>query len=102
MSDLISREEVKKVLVDNGYGGDFGRNMMLDVIDSIPSAYIIDHARAIKEYCKEHRNEHNFYMCDTCKYAPSEYSSSLHEKPYKCPFNVPAYWDLPEGEKGGK
>lgn len=68
---------------------------------------ILEHARAIKEYCEKHRNEHNFYMCDTCEYSSSErsaYSYSYGEKD-KCPFNVPAYWNLPEpykSEKGGE
>ena len=52
--------------------------------------------RAMKEYCEKHRNKHNFYMCDTCKYSSSKYSAYSQEKTHKCPFNVPAYWDLPE------
>lgn len=107
MSDLISREEVikriesrnERLMHDEEYRKKRGDIDLLGVIPSIhniPSADIMECARAMKEYCEKHRNEHNFYMCGTCEYSSSEYSSFLHEKPFKCPFNVPAYWDLPE------
>ena len=97
MSDLISREETQKAL----YGCVMPNQHAEDILAKVPSADIMECARAIKEYCKQHRNEHNFYMCDTCEYASSERAAYAYTygESHKCPFNVPAYWELPEGSK---
>lgn len=111
MSDLISKEEVikcvesrnERLMHDEEYRkkrGDVDLLGVIPLIHNIPPADLLEYARAMKEYCEKHRNEHNFYMCDTCEYASSERAAYAYTygESHKCPFNVPAYWELPEGE----
>ena len=95
MSDLISREEV----LDLWHLRLSDEEIYKAICDMQP-ADLLEYARAMKEYCEKHRNEHNFYMCDTCEYASSERAAYAYTygESHKCPFNVPAYWELPESE----
>lgn len=95
MSDLISREEALSHPFANGkYDKE---NVNLDYIlgfesykewlETLPTASILEHARAIKEYCRDRR------YCDECRYNNEETNSCrLHD-------TIPIDWDLPEGEK---
>ena len=60
MSDLISREETQKAL----YGCVMPNQHAEDILAKVPSADIMECARAIKEYCKQHRNENKItFIC---------------------------------------
>ena len=96
MSDLISREELNNHIsyIDST---DLPENECLKVIlvediPSIPSADIMECARAMKEYCKERMKKP--IWCNDCP---------LYEKVCFLFGNVPipCKWNLPEGEKGG-
>lgn len=98
MSDLISREtaqaEINKCHITSGVKHQGVWNECVDsisrTIDYIPSADIMECARAIKEYCDGKK-------CDKCLFKSKDpmYICSLsHEVPY--------FWDLPEEEKGGE
>ena len=93
MSDLISKKELKDYLERNiSFGGVEKKFEFYDMIDSIPSADIMEYVRAIKEYCKENQSN-----CENCQF-------QLFENDYKiCLMQItsPMYWDLPESEKGG-
>ena len=84
MSDLISREEVlKHTMEDNP----FYKYVLVESINSIPSADILEHAREIKDYCE------GFPNCEGCRF----YNGTIH---FRCDFHVcPNEWNLPEGEK---
>ena len=81
MSDLISREEILNYAFDDN---PYYKYVLVDDIKAIPSADILDHARAIKENCKG--------KCDTCPFSSANFLG--------CSVGRPMYWDLPEGEKG--
>lgn len=86
MSDLISRE---KALDDEGlavfhYYDDYSN--MRNYLKTIPSADIMECARAIKEYCE------HFSECEGCRFYKG--------LPFRCEFGIcPQEWNLPEGEK---
>lgn len=88
--DLISREEARgKFQTVTEWNGEVHRYIDEQSLDSIPSADIMECARAIKEYCKDRTNKP--IWCNDCP---------LYE-PF-CKINTPPnMWDLPEGEKGG-
>ncbi len=103
MSDLISREEVikcvesrnEKLMHDEEYRkkrGDVDLLGIIPLIHNIPSADIMECARAIKEYCDGKK-------CDKCTFKSKDpmYICSLSHE-------VPCFWDLPESEdmRGGK
>lgn len=88
MSDLISREKAIWA-IDND--DEYAYYQTRRNIENIPTADIIDHARAIKEYCVN-RVSHNPTMCDECPIY-----KVMCEPDISCPY----HWDLPEGEKGG-
>ena len=88
MSDLISRQAVINAIANTCFwlSADNWEELTKCII-SIPSADIIDHARAIKEYCRERTNKP--IWCNDCP---------LYE-PF-CKINTPPnMWDLPEGEE---
>ena len=95
MNDLISREEARgKFQTVTEWNGEVHRYIDEQGLDSIPSADILDHARAIKEYCKA--REENEEGCDGC---PFHFYLGFRGC---CIFRFyPCYWNLPEGEKGG-
>ena len=95
MSDLISREEALSHPFANGkYDKE---NVNLDYIlgfesykewlETLPTASVLDHARAIKEYCE------NRGGCDGC-----EFDTGFFRCGFSCG-DCPFEWDLPEGEK---
>lgn len=97
MSDLISREEALSHPFANGKYDKENANLdyilgfesYKEWLETLPTASILEHARAIKEYC-------NGKKCDKCPFKstdPMYICSVSHETPY--------FWDLPEGEKGG-
>ena len=102
MSDLISREKA----INAVYG--MTRPTGIDelpyeyaegAISDLPSADIMEHARAIKEYCKS-KPDNVFLACFKCPFFDGlekneETVCKLFGKP-------PHEWDLPEGEKGGE
>lgn len=97
MSDLISREEALSHPFANGKYDKENTNLDFilgfesykEWLETLPSADILDHARAIKEYCKDRTNKP--IWCNDCP---------LYEA--FCEINTPPnMWDLPEGEKGG-
>lgn len=96
MSDLISREtaqaEINCLLDRWGYNQDGGKGYMgyefAHSMDLMPSADIMECARAIKEYCEKHE-------CERCDFADHSISrGTLCGLQYACPCG----WDLPEGE----
>lgn len=92
MSDLISRE---KALDDKGlaffhYYDDYSN--MRNYLKAIPSADIMECARAIKEYCKKNLKTPHFW-CESCP---------LYEVMCQPDLSIPSMWDLPEGEKEGE
>ena len=102
MSDLISREtaqaEINRLLDKWGYNKSGGKGYMgyefAHSMASIPSANIMECARAIKEYCEKHE-------CERCDF--SEHRVLRNTDNYICRvhYACPCGWDLPEGEKGG-
>ncbi len=67
-----------------------GFETAMEVVKAEPSADILDHARAIKEYCRERMK--NPLCCNGCP---------LYGKlcfPHDN-MPIPCKWDLPEGEK---
>lgn len=97
MSDLISREEALSHPFANGKYDKENANLdyilgfesYKEWLETLPTASILDHARAIKEYCENRK-------CEECDFADHNISRSticgLH---YACPCG----WNLPEGEK---
>ena len=93
MSDLISRIEVESVLHNNLHAlidTDQLYQLYKDInrlpTYSIPSADILEHARAIKENCEQ------FSECEGCRFYKG--------LPFRCTFGIcPQEWKLPEGEK---
>ena len=88
MSDYIDRQAL---LEKEKYQDDW--NMFLnyvtvDDIKSIPSADVLEHARAIKEYCKERTKKP--IWCNDCPLYEAFCKNST----------PPNMWDLPIGEKG--
>ena len=84
MSDLIIREEAIKALGDI-HPLDYNARAYKFKIESIPSADILDHARAIKEYCER------FPECEGCRF--------YNGLPFRCAFGMcPQEWHLSEGE----
>ena len=95
--DLISREEAIKALGDI-HPLDYNARAYKSKIETIPSADIMECARAIKEYCKS-KPDNVFLACFKCPFFDGlekneETVCKLFGKP-------PHEWDLPEGEKGG-
>lgn len=98
MSDLISREtvqaEINKCHITSGVKNQGVWNECVDsisrTIDYIPSADILECARAIKKYCEKY--DESCVGCPFNSARPTKWcelgGSSL---PYE--------WDLPEGEK---
>ena len=83
--DLISREEAIKALGDI-HPLDYNARAYKSKIESIPSADILDQARAIKENCEQ------FSECEGCRF--------YNGLPFRCTFGIcPQEWKLPEGEK---
>ena len=105
MSDLISREEAIKALNYDilfpkkaPYDGEDIKKILQEAYDSqraniysIPSADILEHARAIKEYCDGRKN------CDNCLFGQN--MDIIHGCDLRD--TIPECWNLPEGEKGG-
>ena len=112
MSDLISREKVIRRLdivplfLPNSEDGRFSLDETYRLIiefmerrkeviaNEIPSADIMECARAIKEYCRDRDN-----LDEPCEDCPFHFYMG-----YKghCRFkSFPSEWNLPEGEKGG-
>lgn len=89
MSDLISREKAIWA-IDND--DEYAYYQTRRNIENIPTADIMDCARAIKEYCVN-RVSHNPTMCDSCP---------IYKVMCKPDISCPYHWDLPEGEKGGE
>lgn len=88
MSDLISREKA----INAVYGmvrptgiDELPYEYAEGVINDLPSADVMECARAIKEYCKRMKK------CDTCPFRSENFLG--------CSIGRPMYWDLPEGEK---
>ena len=92
MSDLINRQSVINAIANTCFWLSADNwEELTKCINSIPSADILEHARAIKEYCESRPNEH----CDNCVFG-------IKNEFYKCGLDdIPHLWDLPEGEKGG-
>lgn len=89
MSDLISREAVINAIADTILNGEsLGYVLAEEIVSEIPSADIIEHARAIKEYCE------NRGGCDGCEFDTGFFRCGFSSG--DCPFE----WDLPEGEEG--
>ena len=89
MSDLISRQAVINAIANTCFWLSADNwEELTKCINSIPSADIIDHARAIKEYCEKER-----INCAECPFYNRERNLS-------CVLCDPCMsWDLPEGEK---
>ena len=102
MSDLISREEVDSVLHNNLHAlidTDQLYQLYKDInrlpTHSIPSISILEHARAIKEYCIA--REESEEGCEGCPFhLYLGYRGCCIFRYYPC------YWSLPEEEKGGE
>lgn len=94
MSDLISREEALSHPFANGKYDKENANLdyilgfesYKEWLETLPTASIHDHARAIKEYCVN-RVSHNPTMCDSCPLY-----KVMCEPDISCPY----HWDLPE------
>ncbi len=87
MSDLISKEKLKDYLERNiSFGGVEKKFAFFDIIDSIPSADILECAMALKEYCNNTR-------CENCEFDTSGWLCRVAQA-------MPSCWDLPEG--GGR
>lgn len=93
MSDLISREEALSHPFANGKYDKENANLdyilgfesYKEWLETLPIVDIIDHARAIKEYCE------HFPECEGCRFYKG--------LPFRCVFvSCPQGWDLPEGE----
>ena len=57
MSDLISREAVINAIADTILNGEsLGYVLAEEIVSEIPSADIMECARAIKEYCRDRDN----------------------------------------------
>ena len=103
MSDLISREAVlaqmKNYHDDCAQTSEYTRlgfETAMEVVEQMPSADIMECARAIKEYCKS-KPDNVFLACFKCPFFDGlekneETVCKLFGKP-------PHEWDLPEGEK---
>lgn len=89
MSDLISRQAVINAIANTCFWLSADNwEELTKCINSIPSADIIEHTMAIKEYCE------HFPECEGCRF--------YNGLPFRCTFgSCPQGWDLPEGEKGG-
>lgn len=97
MSDLISRDtaqaEINKCHITSGVTHQGVWNECVDsisrTIDYIPSADIMECARALKEHCNEHLRK-PYSLCDDCP---------MFERVCRRFNVVPRRWDLPEGER---
>ena len=95
MSDFISKEELKDYLEKNiSFGGVERKFEFYDIIDSIPSADIMECARAIKSFCGKQQ-----YKCASCKF--QLFDEEVGVSVCGLEVTTPLGWDLPEGEKGG-
>ena len=89
-SDLISREEALSHPFANGkYDKEnanpdyiLGFESYKEWLETLPTAYILDHAIALKEYCTG--------KCNSCPFQSKNF--------FGCDIGRPMYWDLPEGE----
>lgn len=91
--DLISREAVINAIADTILNGEsLGYVLAEEIVSEIPSADIIEHARAIKDYCEKY-DEH----CVGCPFNSAKPTlwCALGGS------SLPHEWDLPEVEKGG-
>ena len=89
--DLISRQTVINAIANTCFWLSANNwEELTKCINSIPSADILEHARAIKEYCEKYD-----IQCVGCPFNSA--------KPNKwCELGVsslPCDWDLPDGEK---
>ena len=97
MSDLISREEALSHPFANGKydkenaNHDFilGFESYKEWLETLPTASVLEHARAIKEYCKKNLKTPHFW-CEGCP---------LYKVMCQPVLSVHCMWDLPEGEK---
>lgn len=111
MNDYISREAVNQVVLNrinanskclNGAKKDklfeeekYFMALLLEdgqiksLVEDIPSADILEHARVIKEYCKKNLKTPHFW-CEGCP---------LYKVMCQPVLSVPSMWNLPEGEK---
>lgn len=90
MSDLISREAVINAIANTILNGEsLGYVLAEEIVSEIPSADIMECARAIKEYCKKNLKTPHFW-CEGCP---------LYKVMCQPVLSVPCMWDLPEGEK---
>ena len=91
MSDLISREEALSHPFANGkydkenanYDFILGFESYKEWLETLPTTSVLEHARAIKEYCGN-------TQCEDCIIK----NCGEHAE-------FPFRWDLPEGEKDG-
>ena len=90
MSDLISREAVINAIADTILNGEsLGYVLAEEIVSEIPSADVLECARALKEHCNEHLRK-PYSLCDDCP---------MFERVCRRFNVVPRWWDLPEGEK---
>lgn len=104
MSDLISREEALSHPFANGKYDKENANLdyilgfesYKEWLETLPTASILEHARAIKEFCKS-KPDNVFLACFKCPFFEE------NDKTVCKLFGTPPHeWDLPEGEKGGE
>lgn len=101
MSDLISREEALSHPFANGKYDKENANLdyilgfesYKEWLETLPSADILEHARAIKEYCKSKPD--NVFACMRCPFFNGEKDDKAICKLFGTP---PHEWELPEGE----
>lgn len=97
MSDLISRQAVINAIANTCFWLSADNwEELTKCINSIPSADIMECARAIKEYCRDRDN-----LDEPCEGCPFHFC--LGYRGYCCfefgRDNYPSEWNLPEGEK---
>ena len=100
MSDYISREEALSHPFANGKYDKENANLdyilgfesYKEWLETLPTASVLEHARAIKEYCRDRDN-----LDEPCEGCPFHFYMG-----YKghCRFkSFPSEWNLPEGEE---
>lgn len=100
MSDLISKDEVFDILryLDVNFANSFDWHTLNEVrklVEELPSADIMECARAIKDYCDKTR-------CEKCELAEHKVMNDTDNYLCRVHYLRPECWDLPEGEKGGE
>lgn len=97
MSDLISREEALSHPFANGKYDKENANLdyilgfesYKEWLETIPTASVLEHARAIKEYCKNKGDD-----CTGCPFESKNKNACELGR-----MMLPSEWFLPEGEK---